>query len=433
MAKFKVEIKSKDMIKPLSPTPNHLKNHQLSFIDKFAPPVLMPFIFFYNTPFNYNNSINSQTTTKLLKKSLSETLVQFYPLAGRIEGNLSINCNDEGAEFYEADVLASLAEVIVNPDPDELIRLLPYATVRTNTSIVTAVQVNRFSCGGMAISVCISHKIGDATTDIAFINTWGRNARGGVSDSDDNLVTFDSTPFLTPMDLNGIFDPESVISKKKIVTRRLVFDKEKLDELKKQYDDGQLGSPPTRVTAVYAFLWNKLIKIARAKPTPPKISSASIAVNLRAIRGSPIPNNCYGNLYWIPFAHTSIESENTETIVKLKTVLKQNDMSLLRKIKTGECLLEFQEAYTNFSKRGIYFCSFSSLIRMPLYEVNFGWGTPLWVSQTTLPFKNNVILFSTKCGQGIEAWVHVLDEYVAMLDQDQEIHPLASHCMRAKL
>ncbi|XP_074266383.1 stemmadenine O-acetyltransferase-like [Silene latifolia] len=350
MAKFNAEIKSKDVIKPFSETANHLKTLQFTFIDQLAPPVLMPLIFYYKTPIisHYNNS---ETTTLLLKNSLSKTLVQFYPLAGRVVGNSSIDCNDEGVEFYEADVLASLAEVIANPDPEELIRLLPYAPkapISNNISVASAVQLNHFSCGSMAISVCISHKIADATTFVAFLNAWACNTRddGYKSDNDQKLVSFDSASFLPSIDLNEIYDHESPICKEKIVSRRLVFSKDKLDELK-----GLESRPVSRVTVVSAFLWNKFIKFAKVKPTPPKImSSATQAVNLRTIKSSPIPENCYGNLFWTKFVHTPIESDYTEAVRKLRESSKHINTSLLQEIETGECLLSLQETYKNFTE-----------------------------------------------------------------------------------
>ncbi|XP_074266460.1 limonoid 21-O-acetyltransferse-like [Silene latifolia] len=161
----------------------------------------------------------------------------FYPLAGRIQGNLLINCNDEGVEFNEADVLTSLAEILANPDPEELTRLLPFPPLSTNKSVVTAVQVNHFSCGGMAISMCILHKFADAATTVAFINAWAHNARWVSDNNDTESVIFDSASFFPSTDLNEMYDPEGAICKEKTVTRRLIFNKENLDELKKQCDE----------------------------------------------------------------------------------------------------------------------------------------------------------------------------------------------------
>jgi hypothetical protein len=58
----------------------------------------------YHMPFADDHQFIS--AVELLKKSLSESLVYFYPLAGRLitssDGVLYIDCNDAGADFIEA-------------------------------------------------------------------------------------------------------------------------------------------------------------------------------------------------------------------------------------------------------------------------------------------------------------------------------------------
>lgn len=50
------------------------------------------------------------------------------------------------------------------------------------------------------------------------------------------------------------------------------------------------------------------------------------------------------------------------------------------------------------------FIVFTSWCKFPFYEMNFGFGNPLWVANGTF-FKIIFILLDSKCGQGIEAWV----------------------------
>ncbi|KAK9757084.1 hypothetical protein RND81_01G138800 [Saponaria officinalis] len=423
MAKIRVEIKSKEMIKPSSPTPNHLQTLQLSFLDQLAPPVLMPLIFFYDAP-------TSQTADDLLKNSLSTTLVQFYPLAGRIEGNSSINCNDEGAAFCLANVLNSLTEVIEDPNPEELLKLVPFAPVTENKSIVAGFQVNHFPCGGMAIGVSFSHKIMDGTTIAAFLNAWVTNTAGSVSKSDNNVsqLKFHSASLFPPMNMDAKYDPEVQICKEKTVTRRVLFDKDTIDRLRERGVDGRQVKAATRVELVSAFLWKRFIDLAKAKPTPPKFVCATQTVGLRAVNTSSIPGDCFGNLVWPAIAHTSIETETryTDAVAKLRTAVKQVDKSYLSKLQTDETLLKYIKVADSISNGEVEFCHFSSCIWFPIYEVNFGWGTPIWFSPATLPFKNDVMFFSTKCGKGIEAWVNVLEEDAVVFQQDHHFLSLAS-------
>ena len=91
-----VEIINKQTIKPSSPTPIHLKNYELSLLDQLAPVCYGPLLFFYsiNDQIKHRKLTSVSERFQLLKRSLSEILTRFYPLAGRIKDtNASIECN----------------------------------------------------------------------------------------------------------------------------------------------------------------------------------------------------------------------------------------------------------------------------------------------------------------------------------------------------
>ncbi|XP_071912415.1 stemmadenine O-acetyltransferase-like [Coffea arabica] len=121
-------------------------------------------------------TMDSKKTCQHLKQSLSESLTRFYPLAGRInDSNLCfIDCDDSGALFIEAQVHAQLSEKLSQSTAiEELNQYLPlelYAHDADN--IPLAIQISFFECGGMAIGVCISHKVADAMSFVTFMTTW---------------------------------------------------------------------------------------------------------------------------------------------------------------------------------------------------------------------------------------------------------------------
>ena len=82
-----------------------------------------------------------------MKNSLSETLTRFYPLAGKIKDDLSIDCNDEVAHYVEARVDFSLREFLTKPHLLLLHRFLPCELVlkesNTGTHVIN-IQVNVF-------------------------------------------------------------------------------------------------------------------------------------------------------------------------------------------------------------------------------------------------------------------------------------------------
>lgn len=154
---MKVEIKGRETIKPSSPTPQNLKIFNLSLLDQIAPPIYVPRIFYYANNGNCQaNDLKTQERIKLLKESLSQALTRIYPLSGRVKDNLFIECNDEGADFLEAQVNSSLEEILSQPEVDVLDQLLPRDYHCNNLEpLQLAVQVNIFSCEGMAIGMLI--------------------------------------------------------------------------------------------------------------------------------------------------------------------------------------------------------------------------------------------------------------------------------------
>lgn len=168
-----MELISTETIKPSSPTPDHLRNYQLFFLDQISPPIFTPLLFFYEKPHEDKDAIFNH-----LKKSLSDTLTGFYQLAGRIKENLFIECNDGGIPYMQAKVNCEISKVMEELNPGQHNKLLPFKLDEVN-DLLLAVQVNFFDCGGIAVAICISHKVGDALSYFLLVNScrcygsWG--------------------------------------------------------------------------------------------------------------------------------------------------------------------------------------------------------------------------------------------------------------------
>ncbi|PON58788.1 LOW QUALITY PROTEIN: Transferase [Trema orientale] len=106
METLNVEILSIDLVKPSSPTPAHLRDYKLCLLDQFIPEFHGKIIFFYTIQ-NDNNYY-----CRILKKSLSETLTDFYPIAGRFKDTSTIDCNDKGACLVEAKINSNISDFL---------------------------------------------------------------------------------------------------------------------------------------------------------------------------------------------------------------------------------------------------------------------------------------------------------------------------------
>lgn len=295
--KLEVEAISKETIKPSSPTPDHLRHYQLSFLDQVAPMVYNPLVLFYS--FNNDTTTDEFNTTTIsthLKKSLSHVLTLFYPLAGRLTNSCNspiIHCNDEGIPYTETKVKCNLVDAIQKPIPAELNRLLPFQ-LDDITDITFGVQLNLFHCGGIAIGICLSHQIADALSLFTFLNSWAEIARGrDQSPKQIQPPEFVSAKLFPPKNVSG-FDARSGVTKENTVSKFFVFDGEVVENLKGRYGGGV--ERPTRVEALSAFIWSRYVAAVTASDEGKKYAVIH-AVNLRPKMEPPLPPDAFGNYF----------------------------------------------------------------------------------------------------------------------------------------
>ncbi|CAN4099242.1 unnamed protein product [Withania somnifera] len=463
-----VEVVSRETIKPLYPTPNHLRNYILSSIDQNSPPIYIPVLLFYLN----NTTISTHQKLCMLKKSLAKCLSEYYPLAGTFRDDYSVvECNDEGAEFVEARVNCHISQTIGTSDVKLLNRLLPFeptgnwGKLKEKTDkreVLVAAQANLFRCGGLAIGVCISHKIADGTSVVAFLNSWASKS----------LNTIHEVPR---------YSHDTGITNKTIVTKRFIFDSLSILALKKQVSSAIIGSSdenvklPTRVQAISALIWRRVLALYRSKPKYAKICVSVHAVNIRPRMEPPVPNHTFGNYWTVAIAPAvlqtdqnagdmgsditilaeklnksirNINADYVEDVIKggnntkvVAPVLDPPKMhSLLKTVHTRNNNFKESEQHRSrldddlveitakaFRKGDLEVCNFTSWCRFPVYEVDYGWGTPEWVCSPIRSFKNLVILMGTKDGDGIEASVNLLEEDMPLFENDPEILSFAKY------
>ncbi|KAI3762164.1 hypothetical protein L1987_52588 [Smallanthus sonchifolius] len=298
-----IDIISRENIKPSSSTPQHLKAFNLSLLHQLIPAPYAPVIFFYP---NQDHEQHQQ-----LKISLSQTLTHFYPLAGTIEDDFSIDCDDTGAYYATARVNTSLVEFLTHLDLEVINRLLP-CDPRTR---VTNVQVNVFECGGVAIGLCISHKILDGTALATFVKCWASVHRViRLLTRDEEVVCPDLTACFLPAADSRLRDSSmamwaSLIKFGKCCTSRFVFDSCAITRLKAEAVRSGGVHQPTRVEVVSALLWKCIMVASNEKHGFKKPSLLSHVVNLRKRSGTVLSENSIGNLVWVSSTECGTMSE----------------------------------------------------------------------------------------------------------------------------
>ncbi|KAK6130352.1 hypothetical protein DH2020_035909 [Rehmannia glutinosa] len=384
---------------------------KLSYLDQLTPHLYFPVIFFYQP--NETKGLSTSNHVQIsqhLKKSLSETLTSFYPLAGRIQDNFIIDCNDAGVEFIEARIDAQLKDSIQKPNMENLKQYLPVDPVEGglgNEATLLVVQITLFNCGGISVGICFSHKIGDCTSIMNFLNKWAATSRGDHQEAEISRVSFDLANFFPPRDFSSLFGfPRS---DENFTTKRFVFDKVKLATLRSQVISTSSSSDstthvknPTNVELVSAFIWkifiNNVAKYSNNMRGIKKYFAAFHAVNLRARIRSPDDDqyyleNVFGNCIMSSLATTNNTCNSTfhELVSKLRSSIRKISDDYIEKAKNGDYYLNDLFGLMSFLAKGeLEYCRFSDWCRFPIYEVDYGWGNPIWVCTTDFAVKESL-------------------------------------------
>lgn len=433
---MEVNIVSSKLIKPSTPTPQHLNNHTLSFIDELKPPMNVGILLFYPP----------SDRSRHLEESLAQILPQFYPLAGRyIKKNHSVDCRDQGAEFVQAQAVGSesLADLVAEREADRLNHLLPcgfHQVDESPTDPLLSIQVTGLRCGGVAIGISISHRILDASSVGTFIASWSNASTTPKCNSGDEKIcpTFDSHSLFPPGKKNDGYAPNPEPSETRnlrppcnnVVVKRFSFNKEAIATLR-----SRSTRTTSRVRVVCAVIARALISLDKAKQGGrPRDCLLVQAVNMRGRTIPPLPKHSCGNLVISSLARC-ISAGETESIGIQELVDIIGD-GIERTV--ADCGRVFSPGgdgrgliagpvvdFVGKSGSGeVNVVMFSDWSKFGFYEADFGWGRPVGAGIGALPGENMAVLMDSKEGDGMEAWVHLDRDHVSLFEQHVEINYL---------
>ncbi|KAL7263324.1 hypothetical protein ACSBR1_001492 [Camellia fascicularis] len=368
---------------------------------------------------------NYQERSQLLKNSLSQILARYYPLAGRIRDPLFVDCNDDGVDYIETRVNCPISSILEQPKSELQNHFIPIQFKESGSGSLLLIQASFFECGGMAIGIYTNHKLADAASFTTFLKAWAATASGFP-----DVVSPDFTaPSIFPArdDFQTLPPQFYEKSPQKVVVRRYVFNASKLHALKAEAANARVQQP-TRVEAVMALLWKCAMDASRSRlglglgsTNPRRPSILVISTDMRDRLVPPLPESSFGNIGRPLVVHADDESENEMNLSNLVSSIRESKLEL-REI--CGLLTELGKLQMRGGEVDMY--THTSWSRMPLYEADFWWGKPTWATIGHVEVPNVVLLSPSRDGEGIEAWVTLIEEDMAFFERNKDLLDLAT-------
>ncbi|GAA0153395.1 hypothetical protein LIER_11644 [Lithospermum erythrorhizon] len=452
--KWMIQQVSSKIIKPSIPTPSHLRTYMVSLLDQLTVASYIPVALFY--PQNKSSNQISQ----ILEKSLSEILTSYYPFCGTLsaDGN-SVECNDKGASFSEVVIKCPMSEFIkeTNVRFQDLVFSNKLAWGNScPEDYLLFVQLTHFECGGKALSFRISHRIADACSLVNFLTDYATlNAALLLSDGGHAVYHERPSPQFIGASLlpptNGRPSPSfTKESNEGVVCKRFTFSGKSLAQLKALVaaeDDDLLYSSSgtnkpryiTRVELVTALLF-KCAVAATAKACPQlqgstlliKPSNLMQVANLRRLTTPQLAPNVVGN--WYTYMDLVVENEDQMKLSRFVKELKKEKLELKERMKKyyngcskndlSKQVVENDEKMAVRYEKDVYLCS--SFCGYPLYEIDFGFGKPIWTILGSVYTEKVFFLMDNPEGDGVEALVTLEEKVMSLFENEEEISTFSS-------
>ncbi|XP_059301924.1 acyltransferase Pun1-like [Lycium ferocissimum] len=426
-----VSIISKKIIKPLSPTPSTQRLHKLSLVDQVVSHSYIPLVFFYTKATIPNGP---KQLSQLLANSLSKTLTCYYPWAGSLKDNATIDCDDHGAEFFEVQINSPMDKIVYHPDSRIKDLTFPQGTLWGSCigRASTVAQLSHFECGGIALSVCVSHKVGDGCSAYYFLRDWAALTRNPNA----KLAPFFVEDSLIPSPFDGPLVFPLVDSKpEEGIQKRFVFSASKISTLKALVAHESGVTNPTRNEVVNALLY-KCAASANDNSGSFKPSQLIQCSNLRASMSPPLPPTSIGNILTV-FSTPIYHEEQDLKLPKLVADIRKSkdNLSGRNNVEQNELVSEMLDAYRNgeapYQQRSCDVYTNTSFLGFEFEKLDFGWGKPARGSIASGPANKIFILMNTPDRRGVEAFVNLNEQNMSAFENDKDLLQFATPIERA--
>ncbi|XP_057524995.1 alcohol acyltransferase 9-like [Amaranthus tricolor] len=392
MASNFVQVKEATVITPVDPTPNSVLS--LSTLDS---QLFLRFTIEYLLVYPPSHGLHRREFLARIKSALGRALIQYYPLAGRVQqtrdGALQMVCRAQGAVFVEAVSGYRMADFERAPRYVEEWRKLLWLHVDDvlKGAPPLVVQLTWLADGAVAVGFGFNHCICDGIGSAEFINSFAELTRGvtvrgpkpvwnrhllGPSPSNKSKLSIrvDSVShpeFTRVEDCCGFL---ARFSRETLVPTSNVFSKYHINQLKRQTSRLSDLTSYTSFEVISAHIWGCWAKSLNMPSN--QVLRLLFSVNFRNRIKPGLPAGYYGNGFILGCAQTTVK-DLTEKGLGYASELVQKAKERVDDKYVREVIELVSENRTSPDLVGVLILSQWS--RLGLERVDFGLGKPAHV------------------------------------------------------
>ncbi|KAI0530521.1 hypothetical protein KFK09_000065 [Dendrobium nobile] len=447
-----IEILSKQTVKP-PPNSSHPRLCHLTPWDvaMLCPHYIQKGLLFTNLP----PSLPLPLLLTTLQTSLSITLQHFYPLAGRLltqkhltgdkvtSLHVSIDCNDEGAEFIHAAAVKITPFDFLSPGKDipsfvnSFFPLNGAISQDGHSSPLLSVQLTELAGGAVFLASCFNHVVGDGTSYWNFFNAWAEITRTNSLSlppvHDRWFIDGENPPIHLPFSDSSQyierFSPPVLRQRFfHFSTESIAKLKEKANsEIKTEENQNQNRIIISSFQALSAMIWRA---ITRARGFPPEqLTSCRLAIQNRGRLRPPQSPAYFGNSIYAVAATTAageLEANGIGWAARQlnRAVTEHTDEAIRQKLREYH-VAPVVYKMTMFDPKSVMV---GSSPRFDMYGCDFGWGKAAAVRcGPANKFDGKVSAFPGREGGGsVDLEICLVPSFMAALLLDREFLDSAS-------
>ncbi|KAK1420865.1 hypothetical protein QVD17_22787 [Tagetes erecta] len=436
---FGVSVKKRDTVAAALPVQDHWL--PMSNLDLLLPPLDVGVFFCYKNTLPLHESVN------IVKKSLAEALVSFYPLAGEmVQNNLGepeLLCNNRGVDFIHAYADMELKNIdLYHPDESVDTKLVPL-----KKQGVLTVQVTELRCGGLVIGCTFDHRAADAYSINLFLTAWAEIAQ---SKPISNIPSFRRSmlnprrPPVTNNFYNKLFlpfsslpPPRSLSPMDPLISRIYYIEAKDINHL--QSKSSFNGNPKrSKLVTFAAYLWKLIAECENGFNTckmgivvdgRERLDNSLNFDKLSLSKTMPVSmQNYFGNVLSIPYGEANSSELKEMSLSQVGEMVhefvapamtEEHFRGLIDWVELNRPEPAVAKVYVKMDENDGEAIVVSSGQRFPVDSVEFGWGKPCfgsyhfpWGGQTgyVMPMPS-----TRKNGDWI-VYMHLLEKHLDLVE-----------------